>query len=436
MFIQMGNNESTSAPTINEKKLENDIEISWKSFKKCPFAPREGQCCTTIQNTLYIFGGVICKLSQDESGQTVVINYETNELLKYDCDKNNWEIIESSGDIPGSRSGSTLSAVNDKLYLFGGLSENRGWVDDFYEFDIKSSKWTKIEDYSGDAPSPRDKLSSSLIGTDVYYFGGFGPQQQSDQLEAIMEDDDNEEYEDLEIQEIQQEQQSANFTWFNDVYKYNTLSKEWAYIEPQSSKPSPRAAHSMCAVKSQLVVFGGRDNVGRTNDIWVFDPATATWSPVNPTGMKPEARSFHTAISINDRVVVIGGRGVTNDHYQDFHIYDTKENQWLQPTVLGDAIPPAVGLHCLAVTEQYVILCFGASDIDPVTNSCTKYYQDTFAVNIDDILTGGAKVVEPKKEAAEDDQPNEAAQLPDILGLRQKKPATNGEAKPEPVGST
>ena len=41
-------------------------------------------------------------------------------------------------------------------------------------------------------------------------------------------------------------------------------------------------------------------------------------------GRQPEPRSFHTATAIADkRVVVFGGRSPSNEHYNDFHIFDT-----------------------------------------------------------------------------------------------------------------
>ena len=35
--------------------------------------------------------------------------------------------------------------------------------------------WSRVE-AQGDGPSPRDKLASAVIGTNIYIFGGFGPQ--------------------------------------------------------------------------------------------------------------------------------------------------------------------------------------------------------------------------------------------------------------------
>ena len=46
-----------------------------------------------------------------------------------------WVKPNISGDIPPPRSSSTMSAVGSNLYLFGGLSNNIGWLSDVYMFD-------------------------------------------------------------------------------------------------------------------------------------------------------------------------------------------------------------------------------------------------------------------------------------------------------------
>ena len=44
---------------------------------------------------------------------------------------------------------------------------------------LESQTWSVVQ-AEGEAPSPRDKLSSAVIGKDIYVFGGFGPQAEDD----------------------------------------------------------------------------------------------------------------------------------------------------------------------------------------------------------------------------------------------------------------
>ena len=47
--------------------------------------------------------------------------------------------INGAGAAPSPRSAATIAAVNSKLYLFGGLSNDCGWLGDFYVFDTGQS---------------------------------------------------------------------------------------------------------------------------------------------------------------------------------------------------------------------------------------------------------------------------------------------------------
>ena len=50
----------------------------------------------------------------------------------------------------------------------------------------------------------------------------------------------------------------------------------WEKLSPAfTGCPTPRAAHGMCAVGSKLVIFGGRDSVGRKNDLFVLNTGGA-----------------------------------------------------------------------------------------------------------------------------------------------------------------
>ena len=40
-------------------------------------------------------------------------------------------------------------------------------------------------------------------------------------------------------------------------------------------------------------------------------------------GRQPQPRSFHSCTAVGSRVVVIGGRGSSDQHFQDFHVFDT-----------------------------------------------------------------------------------------------------------------
>ena len=70
----------------------------------------------------------------------------------------------------------------------------------------------------------------------------------------------------------------------------------WEKLTPSfTGCPTPRAAHGMCAVGSKLVIFGGRDSVGRKNDLFILDMGEFLLSTVKPL-LTPSAQQVVYAL--------------------------------------------------------------------------------------------------------------------------------------------
>jgi N-acetylneuraminic acid mutarotase len=50
-----------------------------------------------------------------------------------------WDKVIGTGNIPVPRVSATIAAVDNKVYLFGGLSNSVGWLNDFYVFNTGNS---------------------------------------------------------------------------------------------------------------------------------------------------------------------------------------------------------------------------------------------------------------------------------------------------------
>ncbi|KAH3781796.1 kelch domain-containing protein 1-like isoform X2 [Dreissena polymorpha] len=365
-------------PSSSQLSIPSDIALTWKRAKDCPFPKREGQCGCSVGNKMYLFGGVV----QTEDG-----DLESNDLLCYDAESGCWSKLDTKTPRPEACIAASLAAVGNKLYLFGGLNQESGWLGSLHMLDLDTLKWTELTG-EGIAPSPRDKLQAAVIDTRIYYFGGFGPK-------ATVDDDDDEDWEDEDdeggVAEVERTQQAAEFGWFNDLYVYDTLSNKWSQpMHMNLGLPTARAAHGMCAVGRNLVIFGGRDTEKRTNDLYMYNIDTRKWNmDMKITGQLPAPRSFHSTTAMGGRVVVVGGRGVDDKHLADLHVFDTETYQWLQPGVGGD-VPAARGQHSVAVVRDNLVVFGGSSDYDPQTMSCQKLFSDTYTILTGDILKGGS----------------------------------------------
>jgi len=47
-----------------------------------------------------------------------------------------WSLVAAKGAVPEPRIAASLVAVGTKLYLFGGLNQQNGWMQNFHMFDI------------------------------------------------------------------------------------------------------------------------------------------------------------------------------------------------------------------------------------------------------------------------------------------------------------
>jgi hypothetical protein len=99
----------------------------------------------------------------------------------------------------------------------------------------------------------------------------------------------------------------------NDVWELSLAgTPTWTPLTPSGTPPSARSAHTAVydPAGDRMVVFGGRDNLGRRNDVWALAlAATSAWSEITPAGLPPAAREGHSVVydPLRGRMVVFGG---------------------------------------------------------------------------------------------------------------------------------
>nr|XP_006820713.1 PREDICTED: kelch domain-containing protein 1-like [Saccoglossus kowalevskii] len=353
----MGNEASSQNITYGQR-LNNDVSVEWTKID-CdnPFPSRYGHTACGVGDCLYVFGGVVCCGDDDDI-------VESSDLLKFNLESRTWSKADVKGHCPAPRTAATMTAV-------------------------ESSTWTEIDSTSGPSPSPRDKVASVAIETKLYIFGGFGPRHSSEEMLGGSSQGSQEESEDdMEDEAGPEAGPDAEFRWFDDLFVYDTEKNQWekiAFIKMHS--PTPRAAHGMCAVGTNILIFGGRDTQCRRNDLYLLDTESMKWIDVTSTGRQPEPRSFHTVTSVGNRMIVIGGRSQDNTHFNDFHIFDTVTKEWMQPSLTGN-LPTERGVHTVTVVDKSLVLFGGSSQFNDQTMECQQYFSDVHVCKIADILSG------------------------------------------------
>ena len=198
-------------------------KINFDCDVKLP-APRVEHSSWEYEECLWIFGGITCNpvgyLSDYPGGFT-------NQLLCYVASTNKWTNPKCFGIVPDPRVGHNTAIINNKVWLYGGLTISLQVSEDIfgldiYELDMLSHTWTHI--HTGPTKPPGRFLSSltKLSENQLILHGG-------DNLKGEL----------------------FSGTWVMDLSSYT-----WRRLS--SSIDHFRAAHKGCfSMNRNVVIFGG-----------------------------------------------------------------------------------------------------------------------------------------------------------------------------------
>ena len=159
----------------------------------------------------------------------------------------------ADGELQFSEIAAALSG--HRLFLYGGESDATGPpLDDLCCLDLEGASWQQLIG-RGMSPGRLSFAAAASIGNKVYLFGGCTG-------EGVT----------------------------NSFHSLDVVSTMWDPIESLTSQPpSPRMGHSMVAVCSQLLVYGGKDNA--TGKVFaglaVFDTQGEHWSTLQARARTP-----------------------------------------------------------------------------------------------------------------------------------------------------
>ncbi|XP_053281564.1 host cell factor 1b isoform X2 [Pleuronectes platessa] len=153
-----------------------------------PPCPRLGHSFSLIGSRCYLFGG----LANDSEDPKNNIPRYLNDLycleLRPGSSVVGWEVPLTSGPPPPPRESHTAVVTSgrgeNRLIIYGGMSGCR--LGDLWVLDIDTLTWTK-PGLSGTAPVPRSLHSATAINNKMYVFGGWVPLVMDDVQEATHE---------------------------------------------------------------------------------------------------------------------------------------------------------------------------------------------------------------------------------------------------------
>uniref|UniRef100_UPI00358E6DC9 host cell factor 1-like isoform X3 n=1 Tax=Myxine glutinosa TaxID=7769 RepID=UPI00358E6DC9 len=281
-FVRDGTRLLVFGGMVEYGKYSNDLyelqasRWEWRKLRVLPPksgpmpCPRLGHSFSLVSGKCYLFGG----LANDSDDPKINIPRYLNDLYVLDLNPGSsglaWEIPETRGGVPPPRESHTAvthtqpGGLHPRLIIYGGMSGCR--LGDLWSLNIDTFTWTNPV-LSGVPPLPRSLHSATVIGNNMYVFGGWVP---------LVVDD-------IRMATHEKEWKCTNtLACLNlDTYTWESLSMELF----EDSVPRARAGHCAVAIHTRLYIWSGRDGYRKAwnnqvccKDLWYLE----TEKPVAP----------------------------------------------------------------------------------------------------------------------------------------------------------
>jgi len=232
---------------------------------------RVGHAAASVGHRVFVFGG---RTGVDQVESTL------GDMWEFDVRTSRWHKIEVDG-IPSARSYHSMASHGHKIYMFGGCGSD-GRLNDLFVFDAKEEKWEELKSSSGKNPGIRGGPALYATADKVYVFGGFCGNE------------------------------------MGDFWAYDLHAKKWEPVEAKGDVPLPRSVTAFATLDDKhLFLFGGeidpstQGHAGAgdyTNETYVYDVTTNTWHKQATGGDTPTPRGWLAGTSLpGGRLVHFGG---------------------------------------------------------------------------------------------------------------------------------
>ncbi|KAL1525478.1 hypothetical protein AB1Y20_020334 [Prymnesium parvum] len=184
------------------------------------------------------------------------------ELLMLHIERLKWEVPKVSGQPPSPRGGCTSVLAGHRLFIFGGLVDVDGPPsDELWSLDMEMLQWTNIP-IRGVSPGRLAYSAAAAVGNKCFFYGGYTGEEAVDKM-----------------------------------YVFDVVNHMWEPVEENQAGPNPpaRFGHSLIAMGSKLIMYGGRDLHRHYSTLCIFDTETELWSHPATRGDVCRERAFHTA---------------------------------------------------------------------------------------------------------------------------------------------
>lgn len=207
------------------------------------------------------------------NGALLSSSLPNDELWRFDIASQTWEFITKRGRVPDARFGHSLVGYKNRLFLFGGQTDDQELRSDLWSFDLTKASWKRIFK-DNTVMLPRQGQAMVVLKDTLYLFGG------------------------ANVGEV----------LFDTLHQVDLKSKKVSIVKASGPKPCARWMNTLNRVSdASFVLFGGLNQRGQPlNDVWVFDVAKSAWAEIKATNA-PIARSQHASAVVDKKLYIWSG---------------------------------------------------------------------------------------------------------------------------------
>jgi N-acetylneuraminic acid mutarotase len=135
-----------------------------------------------------------------------------------------------------------------------------------------------------------------------------------------------------------------------------------------SNAPTPREGHTAVWTGSEMIVWGGYDNISYFNTGGRYNPTTNSWTATSTTNA-PEARNRHTAVWTGSQMIVWGGVG--QNYLNTGGRYNPGTDSWTATSTTN--APSGRYFHTAVWTGTQMIIWAGVNGTPTYFNTGGRY---------------------------------------------------------------
>jgi len=221
-----------------------------------------------------------------------------DDIWTFDTTTEVFEKIEPVGNIPPAVSRHRIVSIDDKIYSFGGILQDKKKLNSVSKFDPTTLQWEELS-VQGEAPQPRCDSVVVAYQRKLIVFGG-------------------------SVQDL---------VFPSDLHIFDIDTQKWTQPPVQGDVPPARIGCTGVVVGDVMYVYGGGDYdkdqqkyKALFTEIWALDLKKFIWSRVPTEGEVPNISDFLNVFVIGNHLVIEGG------WYSEPSAFDTIGKRWRKLT--------------------------------------------------------------------------------------------------------